>query len=101
MFFGITSLTAMVEPAYGRAWAIEHSLKRWQHQYPIVNPSIHPSMAIFSHRLTTFVAFVSLLHFSVTHISGKDWIGLDLLSGTGVATALRIVQWPTLFLTRP
>ena len=26
------------------------------------------------------------------------WIGLDLLSGTGVATALRIVQWPTLFL---
>ena len=33
----------MVEPAYGRAWAIEHSLKRWQHQYPIVNPSIHPS----------------------------------------------------------
>lgn len=34
---------AMVEPAYGRAWAIEHSLKRWQHQYPIVNPSVHPS----------------------------------------------------------
>ena len=30
-----------------------------------------------------------------------DWIGLDLLSGTGVSTALRIVQWPTLFLTRP
>ena len=30
-----------------------------------------------------------------------DWIGLDLLSGTGVATALRIVQWPTLSLTRP
>ena len=26
---------------------------------------------------------------------------MDLLSGTGVATALRIVQWPTLFLTRP
>ena len=31
----------------------------------------------------------------------QDWIGLDLLSGTGVATALRIVQWPTLFLNRP
>ena len=30
-----------------------------------------------------------------------DWIGLELLLGTGVATALRIVQWPTLFLTRP
>ena len=28
-------------------------------------------------------------------------IGLDLLSGTGVTTALSIVQWPTLFLTRP
>jgi len=29
---------------------------------------------------------------------GALWIGLDLLSGTGVATALRIVQWPTLSL---
>ena len=28
-----------------------------------------------------------------------DWIGLVLLSGTDVATALWIVQWPTLFLT--
>ena len=26
------------------------------------------------------------------------WVGLDLLSGTGVATALRIVQWRTLSL---
>ena len=51
LFFGITSLTAMVEPAYGRAWAIEHSWKRWQHQYPIVNPSIqrrsHSNFLIF------------------------------------------------------
>ena len=30
-----------------------------------------------------------------------DGIGLDLLSGTGVATAVRIVQWPTLSLIRP
>ena len=38
---------------------------------------------------------------SFVAVFGEDWIGLDLLSGTGVATALRIVQWPTLFLTRP
>ena len=27
--------------------------------------------------------------------------GLDLLSGSGVATALLVVQWPTLFTTKP
>ena len=44
------------------------------------------------------VAFVELYDLTLFPV---DWIGLDLLSGTGVATALRIVQWPTLSLTRP
>ena len=34
-------------------------------------------------------------------LAGQPLVGLDLISGTGVANALRIVQWPTLSLTRP
>ena len=34
-------------------------------------------------------------------LAGQPLVGLDLISGTGVANALRIVQWPTLSQTRP
>ena len=43
-------LTTVIDPGLG----IEQSLKRWKHQYPLVNPSIHPT-----HR--------RLLHDSITH----------------------------------
>ena len=38
-----------------------------------------------------------------TKSSQNQWhrMGWDRLSGTGVATALKIIYWPTPFLTRP
>ena len=45
-------------------------------------------------RISQISRYVLMLKF-------KDGMGWDRLSGTGVATALKIIYWPTPFLTRP